>query len=144
MENVNYVKVRPLLFTVFVWNIFRSYKFLKKISKPQLKKSLGLHEIKQHEPWFDEECLGILDQRKQAKMRWIQNPSQIMVDNMNNLRCDASRHFRDEKKAYLKAKIEELETNSKMKNIRVLYRGISDFKKGYQPRTNIVKDEKGD
>jgi hypothetical protein len=25
-----------------------------------------------------------------------------------------------------------------------LYRGISDFKKGYQPRTNIVKDEKVD
>jgi hypothetical protein len=41
------------------------------------------------------------------------------------------------KKAYLKAKIEELETNSKMKNIRDLYRGISDFKKGYQPRNNI-------
>ena len=25
-----------------------------------------------------------------------------------------------------------------------MYRGISDFKKVYQPRTNIVKDEKGD
>ena len=25
-----------------------------------------------------------------------------------------------------------------------LYRGINDFKKGYQPRTNIVRDEKGD
>jgi len=25
-----------------------------------------------------------------------------------------------------------------------LYRGIKDFKKGYQPRCNIVKDEKGD
>jgi len=25
-----------------------------------------------------------------------------------------------------------------------LYRGINDFKKGYQPRCNIVKDEKGD
>jgi hypothetical protein len=25
-----------------------------------------------------------------------------------------------------------------------LYRGINDFKKGYQPRTNVVKDEKGD
>jgi hypothetical protein len=25
-----------------------------------------------------------------------------------------------------------------------LYRGISDFRKGYKPRTNIVKDEKGD
>jgi len=25
-----------------------------------------------------------------------------------------------------------------------LYRGVSDFKKGYKPRTNIVKDERGD
>jgi len=44
----------------------------------------------------------------------------------------------------LKANIEELETNSKIKNVRDLYRGFSDFKKGYQPRTNLVKDEKGD
>jgi hypothetical protein len=28
--------------------------------------------------------------------------------------------------------------------VRDLYRGISDFKKGYQARTNVVKDEKGD
>jgi len=38
----------------------------------------------------------------------------------------------------------ELETNSKIKNIRDLYRGINNFKKGYLPRTNIVKDKKGD
>jgi len=38
----------------------------------------------------------------------------------------------------------ELETNSKIKNIRDLYWGINDFKKGYHPRTNIVKNEKGD
>ena len=63
---------------------------------------------------------------------------------MNNVRREASRHFRNKKKAYLKAKIEDLETNSKIKNIWDLYRGINDFKKGYQPRTNIVKDETGD
>ena len=39
---------------------------------------------------------------------------------------------------------EILETNSKIQNIRELYRGINYFKKGYQPRCNIVKDEKGD
>jgi len=50
----------------------------------------------------------------------------------------------EKKKAYLRATIEELETNSKIQNIRDLYRGINDFKKGYQPRCNIVKDEKGD
>jgi hypothetical protein len=41
-------------------------------------------------------------------------------------------------------KINELESNSKNKNIRDLYRGINEFKKGYQTRTNLVKDEKGD
>ena len=44
----------------------------------------------------------------------------------------------------MRAKIEELETNSKINNIRDLYRGINDMKNGYQPRTRIVKDEKGD
>ena len=77
-------------------------------------------------------------------LQWIQDPSRSNVDNLNNIRRDASRNFRSKKKAYLKAKIEELETNSKINNVRDLYRGINDFKKGYQPRTTIVKDEKGD
>ena len=77
-------------------------------------------------------------------MQWVQDPSQNNVDNLNNVRREASRHFRNKKNAYLKTKIEELETNSKIKNIRDLYRGINDFKKGYHHRTNVVKDEKGD
>ena len=44
----------------------------------------------------------------------------------------------------MKVKIEELESNSKINNARDLYRGINDFKKGYQPRTRIVEEEKGD
>jgi len=85
-----------------------------------------------------------LDQRKQTEMQWVHDPSQSSVDSLNNVRRDASRHFRNKKKEYLKAKIEELKTNSKIKNIMDLYRGISNFKKGYQPRSNIVKDDKGD
>ena len=85
-----------------------------------------------------------MDQRKRAKIWWIQDPSQSNVDNLNKVRQEVSRHFRNKKKAYLRAKIEELETNSKIQNIRGLYKGISDFKKGYQPRCNIVTDEKGD
>ena len=75
-------------------------------------------------------------------MQWIQDPSQSNVDNPNIVRREVSKHFRKKKKVYLRAKIEELEANSKNKNIRDLYRGISDFKKGYQPRCNILKDER--
>ena len=35
----------------------------------------------------------------------------------------------------MRAKIEELETNIKIQKIKDLYRGISDFKKGNQPRS---------
>ena len=53
-------------------------------------------------------------------MQWIQDPGQSNADNLNNVRRDASRHFRNKKKAYLRAKIEELETNSKINN----YQGL--------------------
>ena len=108
------------------------------------KESLGLHELNQNKPWFDVECLGFLERRKRAKLQWIQDPRQSNVHILNNERREVRRHFRNKKKAHLRYKIEELETNSKIQNIRDLYRGINYFKKGYQPRCNIVKDEKGD
>jgi hypothetical protein len=60
---------------------------------------------------------------------------------LNNLRREASRHFRNKKREYLKNKVIELTTNNKNKNIRDLYRGINEFKWGYQPRNNLMKDE---
>ena len=77
-------------------------------------------------------------------MEWLQDSNQSNVDNLNNVSCEASRHFRNKKKKSLKAKIYELEANSKIKNIRDLYRGINEMKMGYLPRTNVVKDKKGD
>jgi len=57
-------------------------------------------------------------------MQWLKDPSQNNVDNLDNVRGEASRHFRNKKKEYLKAKIEEFDTSSKIKNIRDLYRVI--------------------
>ena len=57
-----------------------------------------MHELKQNKPWFEEECLGFLDQRRQAKMQCIHDPSQRNVDNLNNVRCEASRHFRKKRR----------------------------------------------
>jgi hypothetical protein len=44
----------------------------------------------------------------------------------------------------MKDKINNLETNTKNKYIRDLYRGINDSKRGYQPRNNLMKDENVD
>jgi len=37
-----------------------------------------------------------------------------------------------------------LKLTVRSKTLGTLYRGINDFKKGYQPSCNIVMDEKGD
>jgi hypothetical protein len=73
----------------------------------------------------------------------LQNPSQINGDNLRHLRRETSRTFRKKKREYVKGKINELQTNSKKKHIRDLYRGINEVEKGYQPRINIIKNENG-
>jgi predicted metalloendopeptidase len=65
------------------------------------------------------------------------------MDNLDNVRCEAKRHFRNKNKEYLKDKINEITTNSKNKSIRDLYRRINEFKRGYQPRNNLVKNKIG-
>jgi hypothetical protein len=77
-------------------------------------------------------------------LQWLQDPSEINEDNLNNVRRGASRHFKNKKREYLKDKINELAKNTRNKKIRDLYRGINGFKRGYQPRNNLVKDENGD
>jgi len=109
-------------------DVNRTWENIKENIQPSAKESLGLHELEQNKPWFDEECLGFFDQRKWAKMQWMRDPSQSNVDILNNVRCEVSRHCRNKKKAYVRAKIEELETNSKIQNIGDLYRIINYFK----------------
>jgi len=52
-------------------NINRAWEDIKENIKTSVKERLGLHEWKQHKPWFDKDCVDFLDQRKHAKMQWI-------------------------------------------------------------------------
>jgi hypothetical protein len=39
------------------------------------KESLCYFELKRHKPWFNGRCSKLLNQRKQAKLQWLQDPS---------------------------------------------------------------------
>jgi hypothetical protein len=86
--------------------INRVWENIKENIKTSANNSLGLYKLKQHKPWFDVECSGLLDQWKHAKVVTGSKPKQCR--NLNNVRCEASRHFRNKKKGYLKAKIDEI------------------------------------
>jgi hypothetical protein len=99
---------------------------IRKNIKISAKDSIGYYELRKHKPWFDKGCSQLLDQRKQAKLQWSQDPSEIKGDNLTSVRCEANRHFRDKKKEYLKGKINKLAKNNKDKNIR----DLNEFNRG--------------
>jgi hypothetical protein len=68
----------------------------------------------------------------------------VNEDNWSNVRREASGKFRNKEREYLEDKINELESNSKNKNIRNMFTSITEFKNGCHPRTNVVNDERGD
>ena len=78
-------------------------------------------------------------------MQWLQeaNQSKSNVNNLNNVRCEASRHVSNTKKEYLRAKIDELETNSKIKIIREFI-GASVILRRVTNLNKYVQDDKGD
>jgi hypothetical protein len=125
-------------------DINRAWETIRENIKISAKEGLHYYKLKKHKAWSDEGCSKLLDQRKQAKLQWFQDQSKINGDKLNNIRREASRHFRNKKREHLKNKIIELAMNSKNKNIRDLYRRINQCKKGYQPRRNLVNDENGD
>jgi hypothetical protein len=42
--------------------------------------------------------LKLLDQRKRAKLQWLQDPRELNRDNLNILNCEAGRYFRNKKR----------------------------------------------
>jgi hypothetical protein len=77
-------------------------------------------------------------------LHWLQDPSEISGENLNNVRYEASRHFRNKMREYLKNRISELTRNIKNKNLRYLYIGIrkrNELKNGNQCKINLLREE---
>jgi hypothetical protein len=60
--------------------ISRAWDTIKQNTETSAKDSISHCELKHHKPWFDEECPKLADQRKQAKLHWLQDPSRVKCD----------------------------------------------------------------
>jgi hypothetical protein len=81
--------------------INRAWETTSENIKISVKDKLCYYELKKHKPWFNEGCSELLDHRKQAKLQWLQFQSKINWDNLNNIRCETSRNFRNKMREYL-------------------------------------------
>jgi hypothetical protein len=56
-------------------------------------------------------------------MQWLQKPNHSNPDNLNYVRREAIRHFRNKKKECLKDKTDDMETKSKIKKFQRFVKG---------------------
>jgi hypothetical protein len=83
-------------------DINRAWDNIRQNAKILAQESLGYCESKYRKPWFDEECSKLVDRRKQAKLQWLQDPSEADEDNLSDVRREADKHFRKKRREYLK------------------------------------------
>jgi hypothetical protein len=76
-------------------DISRTWESIRKNMIASTMDSLGYYKLKRHKSWFDVKCSKLLDQREQAKLQWLQNPSQTKGNNINNARRETSRTSRN-------------------------------------------------
>jgi hypothetical protein len=79
------------------FDINNAWESIRENIKTSARDNLGYHRLKHNKSWFDDECSKLIDQQKQAKLQWLQNPSQINGDNLKTLRCETSRTCRRRK-----------------------------------------------
>jgi hypothetical protein len=52
-------------------DINKAWETIRENIKISTEDGLGYYELKKHEPWFDEGCSKLFDQRKQARLQWL-------------------------------------------------------------------------
>jgi DNA repair ATPase RecN len=120
------------------WILIEVWRLLDRLSEFQP------NELKKHKPWFHEGYSLSIIAKETSQIAMIAGSMQNKWDNLNNVRHEDSRHFRNKRFQYLKDKMNELAMNSKNKIIEDVYRGISEVKRCCQPVSNVMKDENDD
>jgi hypothetical protein len=66
-----------------------AWEAIRENTEISVKGSVICYGMKKHKPWFSEGCSKLLDQRKQAKLQWLQVPSKNKnkkKDDLKNVR----------------------------------------------------------
>lgn len=75
-------------------NVYSAWESIREKMKISAKESLGYYRLKQHKLWFDKEYSKFGNQRKPAKLQWLQNLSRMNEDNLDNVSTEISTHFK--------------------------------------------------
>jgi hypothetical protein len=90
LANLSHTYIHTYIYDIVEIN--RSWDTIWDNIKIANKEILGYYELNKHRTWFIEECLKLLEQRKQAKLWWMQDAKKMIGCYLNSIRCETSRH----------------------------------------------------
>ena len=65
--------------------------------KAYTEKKVGILETHRNKSQFNQECSGLANKRKQAKLLWLQNQNDQTAEDLTNIRRDTCRTFSNKK-----------------------------------------------
>ncbi|XP_063911999.1 putative autophagy-related protein 11 [Zophobas morio] len=97
-----------------------------------------------NERWFDKECEEELEKRTTLRLKVLKNETEENLIAYKEQRKICKRLLREKKRKYKERQLDEIEENYKIKEIRSMYHGLKQEKKGYQSSSVFYKNEKGE
>jgi hypothetical protein len=94
--------------------------------------------------WYDEECKEKLEEQKNECLRMLQRKTRNNVEDCKEGHREARKVCREKKKEYEETKLEELQEKYRRNRIKQFYEGIQKIRTGFQTRTTMCKNKKGE
>ncbi|XP_067124256.1 uncharacterized protein [Centruroides vittatus] len=105
---------------------------------------LGSSRKRRRNSWFDMDCRDALEERRNPRLKLIQNESENNIEDFKEKRRLASKLCKTKKREWLNAKLKEMEENRRTNEIRKFYMEIREEKKWFQPKIGFCKEKRGE
>ena len=119
-----------------------SWAECESIIKSSAEQVLGYSQRARNQ-WFDAECREVTE-RKFSLLKRGHNKSRRRKEELRQARREEKRVHRRKKREYEKRILEELEIAYSTRDTRKFYRKLNDVKRGFQPRTSMVRKRNGE
>ncbi|XP_075979935.1 uncharacterized protein LOC142979060 [Anticarsia gemmatalis] len=122
-------------------NVDDSWKIISSSVKDIALKVFGRKKRKKRKKWWSEDCEKVVEERRKYKL--LSEQDLRWEENYREIKTRARRVIRGAKRDYLNNMVQDMETLIRANASRKFYQEVRTFKKGYQPRTQVMEDNNG-
>ena len=93
--------------------------------------------------WWDDDCKKIMDEKNEARKKFLQMKTRASQDCYKNKRKEANKTCRNKKKKWLNDRLLKIEENFRMNDVRKFYKDVKNFNYSTKPTPTMCKDSEG-